>query len=186
MPSTRSSSMPNVFDSSTVMTPSLPTLSMASAISSPISSSAAEMPATWAMSSFDSTSRDWFFSASTAASTPASIPRFRPIGLAPAATLRRPCLTMAWASTVAVVVPSPADVVGLLRDFLHELGPDLLLRVLQLDLLRDGHPVVGDGRGAPLLLQDDVATLGPEGDARRRSPACPSPAPGLAARPRRR
>ncbi len=36
------------------------------------------------------------------------MPRFRDIGLAPAATLRRPSLTMAWARTVAVVVPSPA------------------------------------------------------------------------------
>ena len=37
-----------------------------------------------------------------------SIPLFSAIGLAPAATLRRPSLTIAWASTVAVVVPSPA------------------------------------------------------------------------------
>ena len=40
--------------------------------------------------------------------TAASMPRFRAIGLAPAATLRRPSFTMAQASTVAVVVPSPA------------------------------------------------------------------------------
>src|SRR6266511_2732679 len=39
MPSTSSSSMPKVCDSSTVMTPSLPTLSMASAMTSPISRS---------------------------------------------------------------------------------------------------------------------------------------------------
>ena len=45
---------------------------------------------------------------STAASTPASMPRLRVIGLAPAATLRRPSRTIAQASTVAVVVPSPA------------------------------------------------------------------------------
>src|SRR5437763_3273757 len=44
----------------------------------------------------------------TAAFTAASMPRLRPIGLAPAATLRRPSLTSACASTVAVVVPSPA------------------------------------------------------------------------------
>ncbi len=49
--------MPKVWDSSTVMTPSLPTLSMASAIISPISGSAAEMEATWAICSLDSTSR---------------------------------------------------------------------------------------------------------------------------------
>src|SRR3954469_1246007 len=36
------------------------------------------------------------------------MPRLRPIGDAPAATFRRPSRTIAWASTVAVVVPSPA------------------------------------------------------------------------------
>ena len=36
------------------------------------------------------------------------MPRFNPIGLAPAATFLRPSRTIAWASTVAVVVPSPA------------------------------------------------------------------------------
>ena len=45
---------------------------------------------------------------STAAATAFSMPFFRPIGLAPAATLRMPWCTIAWASTVAVVVPSPA------------------------------------------------------------------------------
>ena len=45
---------------------------------------------------------------STAATTAASMPFFRIIGLAPAATLRRPSRTIAHASTVAVVVPSPA------------------------------------------------------------------------------
>ena len=45
---------------------------------------------------------------STAAETPASIPFFNDIGLAPAATFRRPSRTMDQARTVAVVVPSPA------------------------------------------------------------------------------
>ena len=100
--------MPNVFDSSTVMTPSLPTLSSASAIVSPIAGSAAEMDATCAISSLDSTSLAWFLIASTTASTAFSMPRLRAIGLAPAATFFMPPLTMARASTVAVVVPSPA------------------------------------------------------------------------------
>ncbi len=52
------------------------------------------------------------------------------------------------------------DVVGLLGDFLDQLSADLLVRVLQLDLLGDGHAIVGDRGGAPLLLQDDVAALG--------------------------
>ncbi len=94
--------------SSTVMTPSLPTLSMASAIISPIAGSAAEIDAVEAICSRVSTS---FASANSAAetlATAASMPRFSAIGLAPAATLRRPSRTSAWASTVAVVVPSPA------------------------------------------------------------------------------
>jgi len=41
--------MPKVFDSSTVTTPSLPTLSMASAMTSPMAGSGAEMDATWAI-----------------------------------------------------------------------------------------------------------------------------------------
>ena len=59
------------------------------------------------------------------------------------------------------------DVVGLLGDFLDQLGADLLVRVLELDLLGDGHTVVGDRGSAPLLLQDDVATLGAERDLHR-------------------
>ena len=47
-------------------------------------------------------------SCSDTASTAFSMPRLSAIGLAPAATLRRPSRTIAWASTVAVVVPSPA------------------------------------------------------------------------------
>ena len=55
------------------------------------------------------------------------------------------------------------DVVRLLGDLLDELGADLLVRVLELDLLGDGDTVVGDRGGAPLLLEDDVAALGAEG-----------------------
>ena len=36
------------------------------------------------------------------------MPRLRAIGFAPPVTLRKPSRTIAWASTVAVVVPSPA------------------------------------------------------------------------------
>src|SRR3954471_21661780 len=108
MPSTNSSSMPKVFDSSTVTTPSLPTLSMASAMTSPMDASAAEMEATCAISDLSSMSLAWALMPSTAAATALSIPFFRAMGLAPAATLRKPSRTRAWASTVAVVVPSPA------------------------------------------------------------------------------
>src|SRR5699024_76523 len=51
-----------------------------------------------------------------------------------------------------------------LRDLLDELGTNLLVRLLQLDLLGDGHAIVGDRGGAPLLLQDNVASPRAEGD----------------------
>ena len=108
MPSVNSSSSPKVLDSSTVTVPSLPTLSMASASTSPIEASAAEMEATCAISVFESISRAWSRMDSTTASTAFSMPRFSAVGFAPAATLRRPSWMRAWASTVAVVVPSPA------------------------------------------------------------------------------
>ena len=57
------------------------------------------------------------------------------------------------------------DVVGLLGDFLDQLGADLLVGVLEVDLLGDGDAVVGDRGGAPLLLEHDVAALRAEGDA---------------------
>ena len=59
------------------------------------------------------------------------------------------------------------DVVGLLGNFLDELGPDLLVGVLQLDLLGDAHTIVGDGGRTPLLLEYDVAALGTERDLDR-------------------
>ena len=46
--------------------------------------------------------------ASTTTSLAASIPRLIDIGLAPAVTFLIPSLTIDWARTVAVVVPSPA------------------------------------------------------------------------------
>ena len=51
------------------------------------------------------------------------------------------------------------DVVGLGGDLLGELGAEVLERVVELDLTGDGHTVVGDRGGAPLLVEDDVAAL---------------------------
>ncbi len=97
-----------VLDSSTVMTPSLPTFFMASAMMPPICLSLlAEMVPTWAIMS-PLTSLCSFLISSTATSTAFSMPRLRAVGLAPAATVFTPSRKMAWASTVAVVVPSPA------------------------------------------------------------------------------
>src|SRR4029077_17470939 len=92
------------------MTPSLPTFCMASEIILPISvSPLAAIAPTWAVSAGVVIFLVRFFSSSTTAFTARSIPRLRSIGFMPAATALAPSLTMACASTVAVVVPSPAE-----------------------------------------------------------------------------
>src|SRR5712671_4238550 len=109
MPSTTSSSVSSDLASSTVMTPSLPTFFMASERNLPISASPlAEMVPTWAISSFEVTFLEFLTRSAITASTARSIPRLRSIGFMPAATDLAPSRTMAAASTVAVVVPSPA------------------------------------------------------------------------------
>src|SRR5579885_594027 len=110
MPSTTSSSICSEEPSSTVMTPSLPTLPMASAILLPMFSSAlAEMVPTWAMDLSSLQGLERVFNSSTTAATALSMPRFKSIGFMPAATALTPSVTMDCASTVAVVVPSPAS-----------------------------------------------------------------------------
>src|SRR6266545_3671618 len=109
MPSTTSRVVSMALASSTVMTPSLPTFCIASAISSPTARSLlAAIVATWAISFRSLVALDIFFSAATTCSTAPSMPRLRAIGLAPAVTFLSPSRTIAWARTVAVVVPSPA------------------------------------------------------------------------------
>src|SRR5882762_8177285 len=109
MPSTRSSSFSSDLPSSTVITPSLPTLSIASEMILPMSKSAfAEMAPTWAISFVVVQGLEIFFSSSTTATTALSMPRLRSIGFMPETTNFMPSLTIAWARTVAVVVPSPA------------------------------------------------------------------------------
>ena len=94
--------------SSTVMTPSLPTFSIACAMIVPIVSSLfAEIVPTWPIIS-PLTGFDIFFSSATMASTAFSMPRLSSIGFAPATTILMPSRKMDCASTVAVVVPSPA------------------------------------------------------------------------------
>jgi hypothetical protein len=95
MPSVNSSSSPKVWPSSTLTTPSLPTFSIASEMTSPISRSRAEMVATRAMSSLPEISFDCFCRSATTCSTAISMPRLSAIGFAPAATFLRPSRTMA-------------------------------------------------------------------------------------------
>jgi hypothetical protein len=96
--------------SSTVITPSRPTFSIASAMMLPmVVSLLAEIVPTCA-TALESlpTSFESFLSSATTASTAFSMPRLSSIGLAPATTILIPSRKIACASTVAVVVPSPA------------------------------------------------------------------------------
>mmetsp|Transcript_26067 Transcript_26067/g.66112 ORF Transcript_26067/g.66112 Transcript_26067/m.66112 type:complete len:433 (+) Transcript_26067:118-1416(+) len=109
MPSTTSSSFSSVCPSCTVITPSLPTFSMASAIISPISlSELAEIVATLQISSLLEIILVRALRSVKHASTARLMPRRRSIGFMPAATDLHPSAKMARVSTVAVVVPSPA------------------------------------------------------------------------------
>ena len=56
------------------------------------------------------------------------------------------------------------DVVGLRRDFLHELCAHVFEHVGEFDFLGDRHTVVGEGRRTELLVQHNVAAFRPEGD----------------------
>src|SRR5207253_6968563 len=109
MPSTTSSWVSRPLASSTVMTPSLPTLLIASAMISPmVESLFAEIVPTCAISFCSLVGLESALSSLTMAPTALSMPRLRVIGSWPAATILRPSVKMARASTVAVVVPSPA------------------------------------------------------------------------------
>ncbi len=109
MPSTTSSSLSRDLASSTVITPSLPTFSIALASISPISRSPlAEIVPIWAISALVEIFFDCFSMSATTAVTALSMPRFKSIGLRPEATAFMPSRTIACARTVAVVVPSPA------------------------------------------------------------------------------
>ena len=106
-----------------VITPSLPTFSIASEIRLPIFSSPAEIEATCAIAFLDSTGLLIFLSSSTVASTAFCIPFFNTIGFAPAARFLSPSLIIACANTTAVVVPSPATSLVLVETSLTSCAP---------------------------------------------------------------
>ena len=95
--------------------PSRPTLSMARATRSPMERSLlAEIAATWAISCDVVQGCAMALSSATTASMAVSMPRFRSIGFMPAARYFSPSWITPCASTVAVVVPSPA--ISLVRE----------------------------------------------------------------------
>ena len=63
--------------------------------------------------------------------------------------------------------PVAGRIRGLARHFAHHLRAHVLERILEVDFLRDRDAVLGDGRRAELLVEDDVASLRTEGDLHR-------------------
>jgi hypothetical protein len=57
------------------------------------------------------------------------------------------------------------DVIGLGRHLADELGAHVLEGILEFDVASDGHPIVRDRRGPVLLVEHDIAALGPERDS---------------------
>ena len=106
------------------------------------------MVPTWAISFCSLVGFESVFSSSTIALDGLVDAALELIGLWPAATSLMPSLKIACASTVAVVVPSPATSEVLRGDLLHHLRAHVLELVLELDLLGDGDAVLGDGRRA--------------------------------------
>ena len=162
MPSTTSSEVSSVFASSTVMTPSLPTFSIASAMILPmVSSLLAEIVPTCAII-LPPTGFDCFLSYSTTdfdglLDAALQLHRVR-AGDDVLRALAEDRLGEHGRGRGAVT----GDVGGLARDFADHLRAHVLERVLELDLLGDRHAVLGDGGGAELLVEDDVAALGAE------------------------
>src|ERR671910_39129 len=139
MPSVNSRSMPNVWPSSTFTTPSLPTFSMASAMTSPISSSLADMLDDLVDGDLDAALQAERVGAGGHVLQALAHDRLGEHGRGRRAVA--------------------GDVVGRRGDLADELCALVLERVLDLDLAGDGDAVVGDRRGAELLVQHDVAAL---------------------------
>ena len=166
MPSTTSSVVSVALASSTVMTPSAPTFSTASATSSPMAGSlCAEIVATCAFSRrLCHRARHAPCSASTAAREPAveaalQVDRARPGGdVAQPFGEDRVREERRGAGAVADRVAGP------LGRLAQHARAEVLLGILELDLLGDRDAVVADDRAAPLLLDQDALRLGTEGD----------------------
>ena len=87
------------------------------------------------------------------------------IALAPATTLRTPSAKIACARMVDVLVPSPDNVAGLLGRLAQHLRAEVLLGILEVEFLGDGHAVVADDRRAPFLLDQHRFRFRPQRDA---------------------
>jgi len=71
---------------------------------------------------------------------------------------------MAWAKTVAVVVPSPAASLGFGSGLANQGDAGVFNVVFQFDFFGDGDTVVDDLRGTVFFLQYYVAPFRTQGD----------------------
>ena len=55
-----------------------------------------------------------------------------------------------------------SDVARFARNFAHQLGADILVRIGEFDLLGDSNAVFGDRWGSELFVDDDIAAFGTE------------------------
>ena len=161
MPSTTSSSVSRLLASSTVMTPSLPTFCIASAIILPIDLSplAAIEPTCATSAEFLDLLRalgdvlDRLGDREIDAAL--QIHRVH-AGRDQLGALAHDRLGQNRGGRRAVA----GGVIGLRGDLAHHLRAHVLELVLELDLLGDGDAVLGDARSAERLVEDDVAALG--------------------------
>uniref|UniRef100_A0A0A9HG95 CPN60II n=1 Tax=Arundo donax TaxID=35708 RepID=A0A0A9HG95_ARUDO len=145
-----------------VITPSLPTFSIAFAISSPISlSPLADIVPTCTISSDVLIILAMPFRFATTASTAIEIPRLRSMAFIPAATDLQPSLNIAFVRTVAHVVPSPAVSLVALATCFTRLAPTFFTLSLNSMLLATVTPSFVT-LGAPKLCSIiTVRPLGP-------------------------
>src|SRR6202035_953176 len=160
MPSTTSSSVTAVFASSTVITPSLPTFFIASAIILPtVLSPFAEIVPTWAISS-----EDWTFLARrsmslTTAAAARSMPRFKVHRVHASGDQLEPLLHDRGGQHRRGSGAIARIVTGLRGHFTHHLSAHILELVFEFDLLGDGDAVLGDARRPVGLVEHDIAAL---------------------------
>ena len=183
MPSTTSTVVSNALPSSTVITPSVPTFSKASASFSPIDLSLlAAIAATSAISFLPETFLDCDLTCSTTASTALSMPRFECHRVGAGGQGLEPFLVDRLGQHGRGGGAVAGGVGGLGGRFLDELGTHVLVGVGQLDFLGHRHAVLGDGRAAPALVDHGITaaraergTNGPRQFRSRRWPASGGP-----------
>eukprot|EP00438_Fugacium_kawagutii_P002358 Skav200987 [mRNA] locus=scaffold991:28880:35731:- [translate_table: standard] len=185
IPSTISSSWSKVLPSATVIVPCFPTFSKASATILPMPASPlAEMVATCSISEGLEMGFEIFSSSSRTIFTAASMPRFKSMGFIPATTALVPSRKMARASTVDVVVPSPATSLVLEATCLMRAAPTLSCLFLNSMALATVTPSLVTFGAPKLCSMTTLRPLGPKvtatASARRSAPfsmAARAPAP---------